>query len=508
MEHCDKGPLPLDTSLLGQRAMKCRAYAKALHYKEDDFHSGPKTETLEALISINNKLQQPESASGVLEYSTKNHKEFKIHETWYEKLHEWTKALTAYESRQEENPDDIELTLGRMRCLEALAEWGNLHQLAHEKWKKGSDESKTSMARMAAAAAWGLGQWESMEEYMQFIPHTSLDGAFYRAVFELHTENFQQSQLCIDKARDILDTELTAMAGESYNRAYGAMVYVQMLSELEEVIQYKLVPERREPIRRMWWDRLQGCQRVAEDWQRIIQVRSLVVSPLEDIKTWLKYASLCRKSGRLALSNKTLVMLLGMDPSRQPDRPIPTINPHVAFAYMKHMWKNNQKNEAYGKLQHFVQHSLYAKDIQLVAPEDSQQRSELHKLLARCYLKLGSWSEVHLGIGEQSIPQVLEYYSWATEYDKSWYKAWHALALMNYEAVLFYKQKEQASTEKTPQHPGDIGKSASVDVLTPSKTESYTAKIHKYCVPAVQGFFRSIALSSQNSLQDTLRYFH
>lgn len=27
-----------------------------------------------------------------------------------------------------------------------------------------------------------------------------------------------------------------------------------------------------------------------------------------------------------------------------------------------------------------------------------------------------------------------------------------------------------------------------------------------YCVPAVQGFFRSIALSSQNSLQDTLRY--
>ena len=26
---------------------------------------------------------------------------------------------------------------------------------------------------------------------------------------------------CIDKARDILDTELTAMVGESYSRAYG-----------------------------------------------------------------------------------------------------------------------------------------------------------------------------------------------------------------------------------------------------------------------------------------------
>lgn len=35
------------------------------------------------------------------------------------------------------------------------------------------------------------------------------------------------------------------------------MVNAQMLSELEEVIQYKLVPERREAIKQMWWDRLQ-----------------------------------------------------------------------------------------------------------------------------------------------------------------------------------------------------------------------------------------------------------
>jgi len=58
-------------------------------------------------------------------------------------------------------------------------------------------------------------------------------------------------------AREILDTELTAAAAESYQRAYGAMVSVQMLSELEEVIQYKLKPEKRHIIYRVWWDRLQ-----------------------------------------------------------------------------------------------------------------------------------------------------------------------------------------------------------------------------------------------------------
>lgn len=43
----------------------------------------------------------------------------------------------------------------------------------------------------------------------------------------------------------------------------------------------------------------QGCQRIVEDWQKILMVRSLVVSPHEDMRTWLKYASLCGKSGRL-----------------------------------------------------------------------------------------------------------------------------------------------------------------------------------------------------------------
>ena len=36
-----------------------------------------------------------------------------------------------------------------------------------------------------------------------------------------------------------------------------AMVTVQMLSELEEIIQYKLMPERREAIKQAWWFRLQ-----------------------------------------------------------------------------------------------------------------------------------------------------------------------------------------------------------------------------------------------------------
>ena len=57
MEHCDKGPLPIDPSVLGERAIKCRAFAKALHYKEEEFNNGATADILESLIRFDRVLQ-------------------------------------------------------------------------------------------------------------------------------------------------------------------------------------------------------------------------------------------------------------------------------------------------------------------------------------------------------------------------------------------------------------------------------------------------------------------
>src|SRR5205814_5649693 len=65
MEHDDKA-LPIDIRTLGRFAAKCHAFAKALHYKETEFLQEPQTSTIEALISINNQLQQSDAAIGIL----------------------------------------------------------------------------------------------------------------------------------------------------------------------------------------------------------------------------------------------------------------------------------------------------------------------------------------------------------------------------------------------------------------------------------------------------------
>ena len=56
MEHDPSGGLPIDIPILADLALKCRAYAKALHYKEREYNMGGLNSCVEALISINRKL--------------------------------------------------------------------------------------------------------------------------------------------------------------------------------------------------------------------------------------------------------------------------------------------------------------------------------------------------------------------------------------------------------------------------------------------------------------------
>ena len=117
----------------------------------------------------------------------------------------------------------------------------------------------------------------------------------------IHRNQFTVAQQHIDKTREVLDAELTALVGESYNRAYkyvvgctpshtwttrprrltpvtdavpglpsllrcggrvgSAIVRVQMLAELEEIVRYKQVEgdaEAQQLIRTTWNRRCVG----------------------------------------------------------------------------------------------------------------------------------------------------------------------------------------------------------------------------------------------------------
>ena len=606
MEH-DVEALPIDIRQLGELAETCHAYAKALHYKELEFHTSPST-CIEALISINNQLGQPEAANGILKYAQSHFppEVVQVKESWFEKLQNWNEALKLYTEKQKAEPDNIQVTLGRMRCLEAMGDWEKLVTLSEEVWseKLASNSSvkaqdrlippleKTSRnstsksagthfpppttmptihtsasssttatqqqqpsetahryeaAFLAARANWNLGNWSAMENYVAAADPNRTQVKLYQAILSVHHDQFEHAEGFIDQTRQQLDNQLQALVGESYSRAYTSMVIVQQLSELEEIIHYKRLRQNvrqaeeasryRRHLMWMWKERLSGCKRVVEVWQHLLAVRSLIVSPHEDIDTWLQFASLCRAQGNLGLSLRVLQGSLGVanmvgggnsfsiHPHAHPSnsssftsaaRP-PTIGHYsvgkpmtsvgskdhhaVMFAYFKHLWATGEQSLALRHLQ------------TLVSQLDSVTET---KLKVKGHLKVGEW---HLALHENThshetspgyksvfagslsdhrhdlqqetahntvdVHQVLNAFRLATELDPTSYKAWHAWALMNFQVV---ESKQEMMLDN----------SSNIDA-TSIKNQTHprtTREEEMHIVHAIQGFFRSIALGT------------
>ncbi|KAH8049289.1 phosphatidylinositol kinase [Aureococcus anophagefferens] len=164
---------------------------------------------------------------------------------------------------------------------------------------------------------------------------------FYRAILALRSrERLEPARIdeavdLVDDARRLLHGSFAALVAESYKRAYGTMVTVQQLAELEEIVGFGASSSRRGESRRSgdarrgadavsdhraalvarWRRRLAGCPHDVAVWQRVLNVRALVLSYEDDPDSWLRYASLCRHSGNAALSESVLTRQLGFDPA-------------------------------------------------------------------------------------------------------------------------------------------------------------------------------------------------
>ncbi|KAF7309821.1 Serine/threonine-protein kinase TOR [Mycena indigotica] len=497
MEHEEK-PLPIDQNTLGEYSTKYLAYAKALHWKELEFFANPSPAILESLISINTRLQQHDAASGAL-LTAREQYDVTNKEEWYERLGQWQEALEIYDEKVENDPNSSEFQIGRMRCLHALGEWEHLASDVDERWSTSTNEERRQIAPMAAAAAWSLSEWDAMDNYISTMRSDSPDRFFYRAILSVHHNQFSKALSHISKARELLHPELTAFGGPGYARSYNVMVRAQMLSELEEVVSYKQCsdqPERQQMMRKTWMKRLQGCQPEVEVWQRILQVRTLIINPEDDPTAFIKFANLCRKSDRMALAEKTINSLLTPDRLQHLREHQPTrAPPNVVYAQLKYMWAQDteaaSKEACLAELRQFtisLSNDLAAErntnEHAQRAGLPGQRMTELKDLLARCYFKQGEWQ---VALNEDwyrdgsSINDVVDSYALATHFDPGWYKAWHTWAMANFNVVSQLDSQDERNSSLT------------ADLLP------------THVVQSINGFFQSIALRNEDALQDTLR---
>lgn len=177
---------------------------------------------VEDLISINQKLQQSDAAWGTLEYAQEN-MEMTDDVLWYEKLGRWEEALDVWNARSNNPESDFtedRIAMGKLQALHALGEWDLLSEFVQVRWPTASGEEKKAMAPLAAAASWSLYEWDFMDDYIGAMKSDSADRNFFRAILQVHRNQYSQALKSIGRAREKLDPELTSLTSESYGRAY------------------------------------------------------------------------------------------------------------------------------------------------------------------------------------------------------------------------------------------------------------------------------------------------
>ncbi|KAJ7085298.1 FAT domain-containing protein [Mycena epipterygia] len=297
-------------------------------------------------------------------------------EEWYERFGRWQEVLVVYDEEPEADPG------GRRSSRSGLCA-ACMHWASRSSWHRRS----TSGCRTRRGLDGQLYRDHALGLAHRF---------FYRVILSVHHNQFFKALTHILKAWELLHPELTAFGGAGYARSYNVLVRAQMLSELEKVVMYKQYadqPEKQQMMRNTWMKRLgsKGCQPNVEVWQRVLQVRTLIINPEDDPIPFIKFANLCRKSDHMALAEKTINLLLV--PYRLQhlgEYNHMKASPNVVYAQLKYMWARG------GSLAELRQFTIsLAKDLHAESLDHAQRAgqrlNELSKLLAWCYFKQGEW---------------------------------------------------------------------------------------------------------------------
>ncbi|RNC34752.1 putative target of rapamycin (TOR) kinase 1, partial [Trypanosoma cruzi] len=333
-----------DLPTLMESSERCNLYSKALHYVEIEFFetireyersvfrgiprplpSGVWQNLLqlcEKSIYLCNLLGQRESANAVLKFIQQNYSMLTGQEVTelfqmmdarlFDKLQWWSQSYRAYERRLRQENNKISNMVGLMKALDALGSYPEVLNLWKQYSVQVSKKEVVELAPMGAHAAWLLRCWDDMENITSFMSEDSYIGTtavFYRAVLATRKRQFREADRLIKLCRKRLDSNLSALVAESYDRAYELFVGIQQLSELEELAMAARDVRNVGRWQELWEKRLGSM--AYEGWPGTLANHTLLVPPAQELDMWLRFVSLSRANGRERVSNDVLHELLG-----------------------------------------------------------------------------------------------------------------------------------------------------------------------------------------------------
>ncbi|OHT08547.1 PIKK family atypical protein kinase [Tritrichomonas foetus] len=254
---------------IAKRAMDVGEFAQALRYYEilftqvDSDSEDPKfTKYATTLVVLNKNLNLQLAVNGILdrcnEYSVNLFKG-----SLAEDLGQYEEALKSYTKKLKKKPDDIENTLGKMRCLEAMAHFKDLEAMFTN---ENIENIKDEYLPFAASASWRLGNLDDFKKYASKLKNGNL---YYKAILSLLENNYGKVLSLIQDMRKEKETEIFPLISTDYVRSFDSLCFTTILNYIEEICEINNLKAASDSLPFQRSDEISVlCQQVHNNWLR------------------------------------------------------------------------------------------------------------------------------------------------------------------------------------------------------------------------------------------------
>ncbi|XP_050363920.1 serine/threonine-protein kinase ATR [Argentina anserina] len=477
-EHVSKLLSAVPKETLARASFRCQAYARSFMYyelyvREKSGSFNPASEKsgsfdnadVAYLMEIYSCLDEPDGLSGFafLRKSWELQDQLLINK----KAGNWAEVLTSCEQALHMEPTSVQKQSDVLNCLLNMC-----HLQAMVTHVDGLmcriPQYKKTWCMQGVQAAWRLGRWDLMDEYLSGADGEGLlcSSSESNASFDMDVAKILQAMITKDQfsveekialSKQALIAPLSAAGMDSYVRAYPFVVKLHLLRELEDFYtllgdasflekSFALDDPKFSKVRENWENRLRFTQPSLWAREPLLAFRRMVFanSGLDSQvgSCWLQYAKLCRMAGHFETANQAILEAQV------------TNAPNVHMEKAKLLWSTRRSDGAIAQLQQCLLNmpegvvgaaaissitSLSLVPQSLPPLVNNTQAWNENRDIAKTLLLYSRW--IHY-TGQKQKEDVISLYNKVRELQPKWEKGYFYLAKY-YEEVLADARKRQ-----------------------------------------------------------------
>ncbi|XP_075094243.1 serine/threonine-protein kinase ATR-like isoform X1 [Nicotiana tabacum] len=513
---------------LARSSFRCQAYARSLlyfesHVREKSGSFNPASEKsglfededISFLMEIYSGLDEPDGLCGFA--SLRKSKSLQDHLLINKKTGNWAEVLTSCEQALQMEPTSVQRHSDVVNCLLNMC-----HLQATVTHVDGLisriPKYKKTWCMQGVQAAWRLGRWDLMDEYLSGADEEGLvcSSSESNALFDMDVAKILQAimkrdQFSIAKkitlSKQALIAPLAAAGMDSYARAYPFVVKLHMLRELEDYSSllggesfleksFPLYDPNFSKLIESWENRLKLTQPSLWAREPLLVFRRLVFGAsglhAQVGECWIQYAKLCRSAGHYETASRAILEAKASGA------------PNVHMEKAKLLWSTRRADGAIAELQQTLLNmpvevvgsaaisSITSLSLVPLNPQPLRcgtQSSNENRGVAKTLLLYSRW--IHY-TGQKQKEDVISLYSRVKELQPKWEKGYFYLAKYCDELLVDARKRQEDKEPCSKAVPAKSALVAATNLNTEKSWLSYLPDVLLFYAKALHRGHRNL----------------